>query len=171
MKTIALIITIILCVTVRATLAAAPQISLTPTVEENKKSIQATVTLDGKPLQNVIVQFLVKRTFGNLLIGQDTTLDDGTALVAFPANLPGGTDGTLIVTAAIKVPAQYVSTSAPLEMSGAAIVNPTANEFTRALWAPRAPIALLVTIFILLAGVWSCYAFVAGQILAIRKGG
>ncbi len=48
---------------------------------------------------------------------------------------------------------------------------PVAGEFPRALWAPQAPLALMVSIFAILAGVWLSYLFVVSRILAIRMGG
>jgi hypothetical protein len=55
-------------------------------------------------LKDIKVAFFVKRTFGNLEIGHDQTLDDGTAATLFPADLPGGTSGELKVIAAITDP-------------------------------------------------------------------
>ncbi|MGD0462203.1 MAG: hypothetical protein ABSB74_06920 [Tepidisphaeraceae bacterium] len=147
-----------------------PAISLTTDIEDGKKMVQASVSLNGKPIENVILQYFVQRTFGNLPIGQDTTLDDGTSAVAFPSDLPGASDGKLHLIVRIKAPAQYsaVSTSAafPADVQPAPVA-----EFPRALWAPHAPLALTVSIFVILAGVWLSYFFVFSRILAIRKGG
>ena len=74
-----------------------PTIAVTTDIEDGKKMIHALVTLNGKPLENVNLQYFVQRTFGNLPIGQDTTLDDGTSAVAFPSDLPGAPDGKLHV--------------------------------------------------------------------------
>jgi hypothetical protein len=56
-------------------------------------------------------------------------------------------------------------------MPGGAIVPIDPEPFPRALWAPHAPLPLLVTILLLLTGVWSCYVFVVGQIISIGKDG
>lgn len=163
----------ILLVLISATAAHAasmPQIKLDTAVEEGKKQLRATVTLDDKPLQNVVVRFSVARTFGNMIIGTDTTLDDGTAAVDYPTDVPGGVDGTLLLLATITGPDQYASISTRLTSSGAPKIAIDPDPFPRALWAPHAPVWLLASISTLLAGVWITYVFVVYQIVRIKKG-
>jgi hypothetical protein len=148
-----------------------PNVAVDVTTEEGKKMLCATVTLDGKPLENVKVSIGLRRTFGILSLGEDTTLDDGTATVAFPEKAPGGADGTLQVVAEIKAPASYAGVHGEATVGGGAIVVPEQDPFPRALWSPHAPLALVLPIFILLGGVWITYAFVISQIIAIRKEG
>src|SRR5437016_6280200 len=92
-----------------ATAAHLPEIVVTTGLEEGKKVLVATLKLDGKPLEGAKVSFFVRRTFGNLLLGQERTLDDGTAAVPFPEGLPGGESGKLQVLAKIVEPALYAS--------------------------------------------------------------
>jgi hypothetical protein len=148
-----------------------PSISLTSDIEDGKKMVHAVVSLNGKPLENATLQYFVRRTFGNILIGQDTTLDDGTSAVAFPSDLPGASDGKLHLIVRIKAPAQYVSASSSAVFPADVQAAPVADVFPRALWAPQAPFALMLSIFVVLAGVWLSYAFVVSRILAIRMGG
>jgi hypothetical protein len=163
-------IMVLVCSATAVAQTTRPQLTVSTTVEEGKKNIVATVTLDGKPVENSTVQFTIRRTFGNLIIGTDTTLDDGTAAVAFPSDLPADYDNTLDVIAVIKSPAQYASVSGEAKIAGGVpFVAPT-DPFPRALWAPHAPLPLLITICILLTGVWTTYAFVITQIILIKKG-
>ena len=147
-----------------------PDVKLSTTVEEGKKSIIATVTLNGKPVEGAVVQFMVRRTFGNLIIGTDTTLDDGTAATAFPNDLPADYDHNLQVIAMIKTPEQYAFIYDQAKLNGGLPLDIPAEPFPRALWAPYAPLWLLLTIGILLAGVWTTYVFVISQIVLIKKG-
>ena len=121
--------------------------------------------------KTLTLQYFVQRTFGNLVIGQDTTLDDGTSAVAFPSDLPGAADGMLHVIVKISAPAKYSSVSASAAFPADVKPPPVADVFPRALWAPQAPLALMLSIFVILAGVWLSYLFVVSRILAIRKGG
>lgn len=163
------IIVLVCCATAGAE-STRPQLKVSTTVEEGKENIVATVTLDGKPVEGSVVQFMVRRTFGNLMVGTDTTLDDGTAAVAFPTDLPADYDGTLDVIAMIKSPAQYSSISGEGKFTGGVPIVVPADPFPRALWAPHAPLPLLITIGILLTGVWTTYFFVVTQIILIKKG-
>jgi hypothetical protein len=147
-----------------------PTIALSTDIEDGKKMLQATVTLNGKPLENVALLYFVKRTFGNLPIGADTTLDDGTSAVSFPVELVGGPDGNLRIIVKIKSPDQYASVSATATYPAAVHVAAGENAFPRALWAPDAPLPLMFSIFGIVGAVWLSYAFVVSRILAIRKG-
>jgi hypothetical protein len=148
-----------------------PEIILKVTSEDSQKVILATVTAQSKPLGNVTVSFFVKRTFGNLGIGHDVTLDDGTAAVPFPTTLPGGVQGKLDVIAVITDPNRYSSVRGEATFGGALIVPHQEDVFPRTLWTPQAPLALILTIAILVAAVWGTYLYVIVQIFRIRKGG
>jgi hypothetical protein len=146
------------------------QISLALVTEEGKQLIRAIVVANGKPVENATVSFGVRRTFGTLVLGEDKTLDDGSAAVSFPKDLPGGPKGQLQVVAEIKSPATFASIRTEATFDGARRLDVNADSLPRALWAPRAPYALIIPIVLLLAGVWATYAFVFVQVLAIRKG-
>ena len=152
------------------TAAEKPEIALSFSSEEGKPTLTATVRLSGKALENAKVAFFVERTFGEMLLGQDTTLDDGTAAVAFPSDLPGGPSGELNVRAEIRAPAVYAGVRAEARFAGARKFLPERHAFPRALWAPRAPVGLLITLFVLLGTVWGAYAYVVGQLIHIKKG-
>jgi hypothetical protein len=146
-----------------------PEIKMNSDVEDGKKMIRAVVTLNGKPMENVTLQYFIKRTFGELLIGEDTTLDDGTSAVPFPIDLPGDRENELCAVAQIKTPTQYAG-ALQGEIFPAQKSAPVVGEFPRALWAPHAPLALMLSIFVVVGAVWVSYLFVIAQIMAIRKG-
>ena len=148
-----------------------PSIAISTDVEDNKKMLQALVSVDGKPIENVTLQYFVRRTFGDLQIGEDKTLDDGTSAVAFPSDLTAGPDGNLDVIVRVKAPSPYAPASSTATFTPDTKSQPIAEVFPRALWAPNAPVSLMACIFIVLAGVWFSYVFVVTRILAIRTGG
>lgn len=150
--------------------AAKPEIALSVSKEEGKPTLVATVKLNGKPLENVKVAISVERTFGQLLLGQDTTLDDGSAAVAFPSDLPGGPSGELNVRAEIKAPDQYAGILTQARFGGALKFQPDSEPFPRALWSPRAPVMLVGILIVLLGTVWGAYAYVVTQLIRIKKG-
>ena len=151
--------------------AARPSITLEPSVEEGKKVLLATVTLETRPVEGAQVVFYAKRTFGRIKLGQEETLDDGTAIAPFPDGLPGDQTGKIDVTAEIVAPEQYAGAKADALVDGGVRVIPHADPFPRALWSPRAPIPMLVIFAVLLGGVWSTYLFVLYQLFRIRKDG
>jgi Ni/Fe-hydrogenase subunit HybB-like protein len=145
-----------------------PQITITTATEEGKKVIIATVTREGKPIEGSHVALQAKRRFGNLTLGEDDTLADGTVAVPFPSDLPGGTEGRVQIIAQIKSPPELAATATKI-FDGASKVLPNKDPFPRALWAPHAPLALLITIGSMLTIVWSVYLFVVIQLIKIRK--
>ena len=144
------------------------QIAIATNLEEGKKVIVATVTRDGKPIEGAHVAVQIKRTFGNLTLGEDDTLADGTVAFPFPSDLPGGQEGKLQVIAQIKSPPELATTATQI-LDGAAKVVIKEDPFPRALWMPNAPLPLLITIASLLSIVWSVYVFVVIQLIKIRK--
>jgi len=151
-------------------LATKPEIALSVSKEEGKPTLIATVKLNGKPLENVKVAISVERTFGQLLLAQDTTLDDGTAAVTFPGELPGGPAGELTVRAEIKAPNQYGGIRTQARFGGALKFQPESKPFPRALWSPRAPLTLVGILLVLLGTVWGAYGYVVTQLAHIKKG-
>jgi len=149
---------------------AALELSLRRATEDHADVVLALVLSAGQPVEGVAVKFYVRRTFGLLSIGTEETLDDGTAAVPFPARMPGGPTGELDVTAIVEATETHAAATARLRTAGGLVVTPEPNQFPRALWAPRAPLGLLVTILGLAGGVWLAYVFVITQLVRIRKG-
>ena len=166
--------------------AAAPTIELKETTEEGKKMIVAQVSQDGKPLAGATVVISVERSFGNLILGEDQTLEDGSAAVEFPMRLPAGPAGKLKILAEIKpsgetsgaakeanVQASSDSLAARAQlMAESAIAKEMKGEaLPRALWAPKAPVPLLLSITAILVIVWGTYGFIGIQLIKIKQGG
>lgn len=149
----------------RAEAAVPARIALSVSTEDGTKMLVATVTLAGKPATNLKVSFFAHRTFGALTLGTDTTLDDGTAAVNFPASLPGDAKGELQLGAEIVgQPESRVLAVFP----GGMPFHPTREEFPRALWSSRAPWLVLATVALLVALVWGAFAYVVFQLCGIR---
>ncbi len=125
---------------------------------------------NDKPVEGAKVAFTVKRTFGELPIGAEDTLDDGSAAVPFPVGLPGDAQGLLQVIAELKAPKEFAGIRFQAPIEGGQIIPPEKDPFPRALWSPRAPVTLVVTIFVLLGAVWGTYAYVVVQLIQIKKG-
>ena len=177
--------------------AQTPSLVLKSAVEDGKKMLVATVTRDGKPLEGIPVSFYVDRTFGKLLIGEDKTLEDGSAAVPAPEGIASGAGGELKVTAQATLPdappaetqatTEVAAPSAPAEPVASPAATPPRiigaqftfkgdtkvlqeQDVTRTLWAPRAPIPLLAIVTSILVVVWGSYAFIVSQIIKIKQG-
>ncbi len=155
-----------------ATTAPSPLLQVAAVVEDGQPQIKGTLTVNGKPVEGATLAFGVRRTFGLLALGEDKTLDDGTAEVKFPRTLPGaGPAGTLSVLVTVKAPDALAGTEASARLDGGTVVRPDPNPFPRAMWGPSAPLWLQSAIIALMSVVWGTYAFVAWQLIRITTGG
>jgi molybdopterin-containing oxidoreductase family membrane subunit len=143
-------------------------IELTRATEGKHEMLVAKVTAAGRPVKGSTVAFSVARTFGRMALGEDQTLDDGTAAVAFPVGLPGDANGKLTFHVALRSPPELDSSAVDVTLAGA---RPRAwsSQPPRALWSSRVPVAIPATIAFLALCVWSTYAFVAAQLMAMRN--
>ena len=117
------------------------------------------------------MQFSVQRTFATLKLGEDKTLDDGTAAVKFPVTLPGNASGELVLVGEVTAPPAIAGICTEMTSTGGVLAKaPEEDAFPRALWAPRAPVVLLVVLAVMFGGVWITYVFVVAQIVAIKRG-
>jgi molybdopterin-containing oxidoreductase family membrane subunit len=145
-------------------------IELTRTTEGKTEMLVAKVTTNGLPVKGATVAFSVKRAFGGMALGEDQTLDDGTAAVKFPVALPGDSKGELSFHVAVQSPTELVGSSVDVKLVGAPS-RPWQSVPPRALWSSRVPLAIPAIIAFLLLCVWSTYAFVVTQLAALRNVG
>lgn len=140
--------------------------------EDGKPELIATVLADGKPLPNAGVSFQLVRSFGRLALGEDTTLDDGTAAAPFPKELRADAQGGWTVDVSLTSPDAYQGQTVELRIPGdAAAASPRPRSAPRELWARRAPWSLLATVLALAGSAWAAYGFVVYQLFLIKKGG
>jgi mono/diheme cytochrome c family protein len=127
----------------------ASTIKMALSYDEKNKSVVALIEdkIGGKnsPVSNVLVKLFVKRTFGNLQIGQANTNENGKAFIKFPVDLPGDTAGNLNLVAIAGAGEKQiiVEKTEPIGTS----VNPTKLLDQRAWWniSSKAPIWLIIS--------------------------
>jgi hypothetical protein len=131
---------------------------------------------DGKeiPTKDVEVNFYVQRLFGTMPAGEDhkvTTDKKGEAEFNLPKEIPGDTAGNLIIVAKIEDNALFgnAETKGTAPWGTALILEK--DPFPRALWEPKAPPVLVITISTLFGGIWCTYFFMFWQLTRIKKEG
>ena len=142
-------------------------LELKRTSEDGQEMLVATTTVNGQPVAGASVAFSVVRTFGNVALGEDQTLDDGTAAVPYPQGLPGNAHGDLDFRVTVLSPPALASAPVQVTIGGAARSSTAPEDFPRALWSSRAPLAIVGTIAFLLLCVWGTYGFVVVQLAAM----
>lgn len=138
--------------------------------DAEKKQLFATVTdsVSGvkKPLANVSIKLFVKRTFGNLPLGNSETNNSGIAYFNVPNDIPGDTIGKLSFIA--KTEGNSKELSSTIEEKLGVITNPKRLLDERTWWNVNkmAPIWLIL---LYLSGVGAVGATVVYILLQLRK--
>ena len=124
---------------------------------------------DSIPLAGEPVSVYVERMFSPLKIGEGSFDDLGQFTCEFPADLPGEADGTVKIIARIEENAQYanIETARQYPWGVPSMHGPTGSH--RALWTEIAPMWMIVTLTILLSGVWGHYIYVIIQLVLIKR--
>lgn len=129
-----------------------PQLAIATTVEEGKRMIVTTVTQGGEPVEGARVELVTRSERGRLVLGQDETIDDGTAAVPFPEKAEGDANGELTVTTTVTAPETIAGYSARARLPGA---MPRTHEW----WTRACPESAALLAAILAAGLFTALVF------------
>jgi hypothetical protein len=157
------------------------EVDLTTTLNQldTARIVTATVTeltADGsvKAIKDVPVNFYVQRLFGNMPAAEDHTVntdEKGSAVFIFPKNVPGDTVGNITIVSMIEGNDTYGTVESKKACMWGKAIPLEKDPFPRAMWAPRAPWALIITLTTLYGGVWSAFFFMFLQLRKIKKEG
>jgi len=129
---------------------------------------------EGKeiPVANTAIKFYVQRMFGIMAPVESNSVntdEQGEAMFNYPKNIPGDTAGAYSVVARIEDNDTLGNIEGSAETRWGTMLVIESNPFPRALWAPRAPIPMILTFSILFGGVWITYFFIFFQMRKIKK--
>jgi hypothetical protein len=135
-----------------------------------------TVSLDAKTMQNgrevpvsgEIVMIYVPRMFSLLPIAEATLDENGTASAEFPSDLPGDKAGNLTIIARIEENPTFGNVEQTVIRKWGIPTSYSVPETHRALWTKTPPTWMIVTLSVLLAGVWGHYLFAVISLVLIK---
>jgi hypothetical protein len=121
------------------------------------------------PLKETNFNIYVQGLYSKLKVGE-CFVDAGEGTFTFPGNIPGDENGNLQIFVRLEENEVYGEIE---KMEQAKWGNHRSGfmEPTRSLWTSGAPIWMITTLVILLAGVWSHYIYAILQMVRIRKEG
>jgi hypothetical protein len=123
---------------------------------------------DTIPVNGIVIGFYVPRMFSFLKIGEETTDDEGKVTLEFPNDLPGNSDSTITVYARLDDNEVYSNVEVnKIARWGVPIIH-RIPESHRTLWTEIAPLWMIVTLSIMLLGVWGHYIYVIIQLFLIK---
>ena len=131
-----------------------------------------SIEADGvlKPIPETMVNIYVPRLFNNLKIGEVTLDSEGKGRLEYPVSLIGDSLGYITVIGKIEENETYNT------VQGQSTINWAISKFfytaerpTRELWTPVAPVWMIVTLIIMLTGVWAHYIYAVVQMIMIKR--
>jgi hypothetical protein len=133
-------------------------------------SINAFIKENGKdkPVSGEVVKIYVPRMFSLLPIGEVTLDEKGAGSLEFPSDLPGNKEGNLTVIAKFEENQTFGNVEKQSEIKWGIPTEYSGPVSHRALWTKTPPRWMIITLSILLAGVWGHYLFAIISLIRIR---
>ena len=151
------------------------QIQLSFSKEDSIHTIHVKVTqTEGnneiKPVPKESVIIYVPRMLSYLKIGEITLDENGTGSVEYTGGLVGDSLGNLLVVAKIEENDNFGTVMGQSKVSwGIPKQYYLAERPARELWTPIAPVWMIITLIVMLAGVWGHYIFAVIQLIIIKR--
>jgi hypothetical protein len=122
-----------------------------------------------KPVTKEKVIVYIPRLFSLLKIGEIDLDENGEGRVVCPEKFVGDSLGNIMFIARIEESDTYGNVQGQSSITwGIPKQYYLAEKPTRELWTPVAPIWMIVTLIIMLTGVWAHYLYAVGQLIKIK---
>lgn len=135
-------------------------------------TISAYMMSDGEriPMSGEEVSLFVPRMFSNLTVGTGT-LEDGEVTIEVPGDIPGDAEGNLTLVGGFINHWQYANVEKRVVSTWGVPASHEVAESHRELWTQIAPTWMIITLTIMLLGVWGHYLFAVISIVRIGREG
>jgi len=135
-----------------------------------KVSLKAWSLMNGKeiPVAGEIATVYVTRMFSLLPVGEVTFDENGTGTIEFPADIPGDEMGNVTILAKIEDNPTYGNIEKRITEKWGLPTSYSVPKTHRALWTKTPPMWMIITLSILLSGVWGHYFFAVISLILIK---
>lgn len=122
------------------------------------------------PLADDDLYFYIPRMFSDMKIADGWFEEDGKGFIEFPTGLVGDSLGNILVLARLDEHYDYWNVEVEGEIGWATHKKLIlAEKPERELWTPIAPLWMIVTLIVMLAGVWGHYLYAIIQLAKIKR--
>jgi hypothetical protein len=135
-------------------------VSLKAFTSENKEEI---------PVSGEVVMIYVPRMFSLLPVGEATLDEKGTANLEFPSDLPGDSEGNITIISKFEENPTFGNVEKKNYIKWGVPASNSVPIAHRALWTKTAPRWMIITLSILLTGVWGHYLFAIISLVKIKR--
>lgn len=157
------------------TTAKLARITVTFSKADSIRNINVTVTHadnNGKimPVTKETVNIYIPRLFSSLKIGEITLDENGKGTIECPSHIVGDSLGNIQVIAKIEENDIFGNVQGQSSITwGIPKQYYLAERPTRELWTPVAPVWMIITLIIMLTGVWAHYIYAVIQLIMIKR--
>jgi len=158
-----------------ATSAKPAKLKLFFSIEDSLRILKVTATQKNEKGEEVAVPketvlIYVPRLFSLLKIGEISLDEQGTGTLEFPKEIVGDTLGNLVVIAKIEEHDVFGFVQGQNTINwGVHKQYYKAEVPSRELWTPIAPLWMIITLLIMLAGVWAHYFYAVYELVMIKR--
>jgi hypothetical protein len=133
-------------------------------------AINAFMNENGKdkPVSGEVVKIYVPRMFSLLPVGEVTLDEKGSGTFEFPSDLPGDKDGNVTIISRFEENPTFGNVEKKLIQRWGIPTDYSVPTAHRALWTKTPPMWMIITLSILLTGVWGHYLFAVISLILIR---
>jgi hypothetical protein len=135
-------------------------ISLKAFTSENRKD---------NPVSGEVVMIYVPRMFSLLPVGEASLDENGTASLEFPPDIPGDSVGNLTIISKFEEHPVFGNVEVIVVKKWGVPASNSLPIAHRALWTKTAPRWMIITLSILLTGVWGHYLFAIISLIRIKR--
>lgn len=134
-------------------------------------SLRAYTLSDGEevPVADEDIYVYVKRMFSDLPVGEDFLDENGEFEVEFPGDIPGDWDGVIEIVGRFNDHYMFGTVEKREEAKWGIPTRHHLPETQRTLWTQIAPMWMIITLSIMLLGVWGHYTYVIITLFRIKR--
>ncbi|MEI6455185.1 MAG: hypothetical protein WCO93_02760 [bacterium] len=158
-----------------ASFSAKPaKIKLSFSIQDSLRIVKIDATqknekLEDVPLGKETVFLYVPRLFSLLKVGEVSLDENGSGTLEFPNDIIGDTLGNLNLLARIEESERFGFVQGQFQINwGVPKQYYKAEVPSRELWTPVAPMWMIITLIIMLAGVWAHYFYAIYELVMIK---
>lgn len=124
---------------------------------------------DEIPFADEDIYVYVARMFNDLPLGEDFLNENGEFTVEVPDDIPGDINGNIEIIARFNDHYLFGTVEQRQKVQWGIPTDPQIPMSGRTLWTQIAPLWMIITLSILLTGVWSHYIYVVIQLFRIKR--
>lgn len=115
------------------------------------------------------IPIYVQRMFSQLKIGE-IEIEEGQGTFELPDNIPGDTLGMITIIAKFEDHDDFAYISKSEQIAWGMVTSHHEIYHPRSLWTQVAPVWMIVTLTVMLLGVWGHYIYVIFEMIKLKKG-